>query len=351
MRQDLAASSAVVVARLARPTPPNPADPVAEGVTDLVVGKVLKTHPAVARQKTIVLNRYLTADKMGSDTVLVGIDVDKGKFDPWWGKPVRPGSDLAKYVEGILKVSEKKPAERLRYFFDYLPHAETEIADDALLEFETAEYRDLRKVAATLPPDKLGAWLADRKTPARRVGMYALLLGHCSKDSARDAELLRAHLGRDGSYHARDFLLIGLVLLQPKEGWQAVREEVGNPSKEFMSRFLALRAARFLAESRPDVVAPDEVVRGITPFLDQPDISDIVVEDLRRWQRWEMTGRVLALRHQAQFKIPILERALVRFALGSPAAEAKAFVEEQRRLNPDRVSDAEELLALEAEKQ
>ncbi len=347
-RQHLADAHAVVVGRLARPTPPNPSGAEGEAVTDLVIGKILKGPALVAGKGTIPLRGHHPPERVGGETVLIAVGPFRGKFDPYWGRAFRAGSDLPKYVEGILKVSGKKPAERLRFYFDYLQNPEKEIADDALREFVTAEYKDLREAATALPPDKLGAWLTDPKTPAYRVDMYSLLLGHCSKDRAGDFLLLRALAGKSEKQPARDRLFVGLVLLEPKEGWQLVCDILRDPSREIRDRIDTWRAVGFLMDSRPDVIAPNELVKGLTPLLDQPDLADLAIQHLRKWKRWEMTGRVLALHPLAPFNQEgIVRRAIVRFAVCSPTAEAKRFVEEQRRRDPDLVGSVEECLELE----
>src|SRR5207248_10715930 len=105
------------------------------GVTDFIVEKTIQAHPLLAGKQTITLDREVRLDKKEPNLLLFA-DLDKqGKLDFYRGVPVRPNSALPRYVEGILEHRHEKPAQRLRFYFDYLNHAEDLIANDALQEF------------------------------------------------------------------------------------------------------------------------------------------------------------------------------------------------------------------------
>ncbi len=63
-----------------------------------------------------------------------------------------------------------------------------------------------------------------------------------------------------------------------------------------MLRYAALRTVRFLWDSRPDLVSKKELTAGMALLLDQSDIADLAVDDLRKRECWDMANRVLALR-------------------------------------------------------
>jgi hypothetical protein len=69
---------------------------------------------------------------------------------------------------------------------------------------------------------------------------------------------------------------------------------------------------------------------------------------LRRWGYWDEADRVLGLRKKPAYEIPIVRRAVLRFALSCKGnAAAARYVEGQRKKDAQAVSDAEELLKLE----
>jgi hypothetical protein len=144
-----------------------------------------------------------------------------------------------------------------------------------------------------------------------------------------------------------DGMLAGLVMLMPQEGWAYLRDIIKDPSKEFMLRYAGLRAARFLWDSRPDLVDQKQLVDAVCLLLDQGDIADLAVEDLRKWGRWEVSDRVLGLYEKKSHDVPIVRRAILRYALSCSQPKASQFVDRLRQKDPETVKDVEELLKLE----
>jgi hypothetical protein len=262
--------------------------------------------------------------------------------------PVRKDSRLPEYLKGALNVQGQPIAKRLRFFFNFLDSPDLEISNDAYKEFANADYKDYRDMAKSLPADRIARWLKDPRTPEFRIGLYASMLGHCGRD--QDAALLRSLLDDPAKRLTSgvDGVLAGYTMLRPKEGWAYARAILKDPKKEFLLRYAALRAARFLWEFRPDLVDRKELAQGVAQLLDQGDIADLAIEDLRKWQAWDMTDRVLGLRGKAPYEVPIVRRSILRFALSNKDNKAAAaYVAEQRKKDPDAVADAEELLKLE----
>ena len=186
------------------------------------------------------------------------------------------------------------------------------------------------------------------KTPSFRFGLYGSMLGHCGK--AKHAALLQK-LVQDPEKQVGtgvDGLLAGYVMLKPEEGWKYVTSVLNNPKADFGVRFAALRTARFFHDTRTDVVKPDQIVAAVAQMITQKDAADLGIEELRKWHCVELTERVLALKDQPAFTVPVVRRAVLRFALSASGnAAAAAYVAEQRSRDPARVQDAEELLRLE----
>ena len=317
-----------------------------QGSTDLQIEAVVKKHDILGEKKVVTLPRYVPTDKTMSK-FLIFCDVFKGKIDPYRGIPVKSDSDIVKYLQGALAVKNKDVSARLRFFFDYLDNADLEIANDAYKEFANADYKDYRGMAKDLPADKIAKWLQDPATPAFRFGLYASMLGHCGGD--KHAEVLRKMLD-DSQKQAGtgvDGMLAGYAMLKPKEGWAYVQEILNDPKKEFMVRYAALRAIRFFWNSRPDLIPEQDLVEGAKILLDQSDIADLAIEDLRLHHCWEVSKQVLDLYDKKSHDVPIIRRYIVRYALSCPKKEAAEFITKVRRKDPEMVKDLEEFLKLE----
>jgi hypothetical protein len=317
-----------------------------EGTTDFQIEKVLKSHEYLKgiKDNKITLPRYVPQSK---NKFVVFIEIYKGNLDPYRGVEVQPGSDLVKYLEGAVAVKEKPQPERLRYCFEFLNSTDFDVAMDAYREYAKADYKDYADMARKLPADKIAAWLQDPKTPPYRYGLYSSLLGHCGtpahakllKDMIEDPEK-RKGSGIDG-------MLAAHIMIQPKEGWLFLVDKLKDTRQEFMFRYACLRTLRFLWDQRPDLVDKKAIVSGVAEVLRQPDMADFAIEDLRRWQRWEMTDPIIDLFDQKTHQIPVVKRAVLRFALASPMPRAMEFVKQQRQRDAEWVKDTEELLKLE----
>lgn len=97
------------------------------------------------------------------------------------------------------------------------------------------------------------------------------------------------------------------------------------------------------------MIPKKSLIEAIVLLLDQEDISDLAIEDMRKWKVWDQADKVLGLQEKDAYKkIPIVRRAVLRYALsckGSTAADD--FVKKQRLADAQGVMDAEELLKLE----
>ncbi len=326
---------------------------LADNTTDFVIEKVLKSNPflksgkvkKVDGKKVLTLPRYLPQAKT---KYVIFCDVYKDMVDPFRGVEIQAGSDLVKYLTGAMSMKERPLGERLRYCFDHLNSPELEVAMDAYREFARTDYKDYMEMARKLPAETIAEWLKDPKTPPYRLGLYCSLIGLCGKPE--HGKLLRAMIEdpdkRKGS--GIDGMLLGYVALQPKEAWTYLTRLLDDSKQEFLMRYAGLRTIRFMWESRPDLLPKKDLVAGLALVLNHSDMADFAIEDLRKWERWEMTDKVLDLFGKKTHDVPVVKRAILRFALRCPNPRAVTFVRQQRKRDSEWVQDTEELLKLES---
>ncbi len=351
MSKELNQAAFVVYGSLSNPQLKELPDGTQVGTTDMQIEDVVKPHSYLKDKKKLVLPRYLPVDQQTKVKFLVFCDIFKERVDPYHGMPIK-SDDIVPYLKGATALDEKDITKRLMFFFNYLDHSEPDINLDAYKEFANADYQEILKVAQSVDRAKwrakLMAWLKDRDTPTYRFGLYGYLLGLFGK--SEDAEVLLELLNdpQRGLVSGIDGVLAGLVTLRPKEGWQYTFNVLSDSSKEVIRRYAALRTARFFWEYRPDVIDRQELLKGVASLLDHADMADFAIDDLRKWKQWQYTDQVLALWNRKSHDVPIVRRAIIRFALSCPkeTTKAHAFLEEQRRLNPSLVKDVEELLKL-----
>jgi hypothetical protein len=315
------------------------------GTTEFNITATLKSDPALGDKKMLELPRYLpVSDPKDPPRFLLFCDVYKGKLDFFRGTSIK-SSEAVDYVKGALALDSKDRPRVLRYYFDFLENADKEIANDAFLEFAKASDIELGQVAPKLSAEKLRGWLKDPQTPDNRLGLYAFLLGACGGDA--EAALLRKMLDdpTDRTKAAFDGILGGYINLRPREGWDLAMTLLKDEKKSFAVRFAVVRTLRFYHNWKPDD-SKDYVQRGLRVILSQGDLADMAIEDLRRWQVWDLTSEVLALYGKKGFDAPIVRQAILRYALSCPKTDtaAAAFVAERRKQDPELVKDAEDAL-------
>ena len=83
-----------------------------KGSTDLVFEEFLKTDPAFAKQRLLVLPRWLPLDPKKPKKVVTFIDVYEGKLDPFRGVEVH-SPELAKYLKAVLELDDRDRAGAL----------------------------------------------------------------------------------------------------------------------------------------------------------------------------------------------------------------------------------------------
>jgi len=351
-------------------------DDISKNRSIIKVERVLKAHPAFDDPKTLTVQRYIPKVVGGKEpqwilfcyvtpeairktaasvtSTLALADYSNAYVDAYRGDELPKGSQLPAYLEGTRKLAGKPQTERLAFFFEYLESNEIFVSSDAFTEWGFADYKDVRTVAANLKPETLLAWLRDPGTLGSRLGLYGLLLGHCGKKE--HAAELRKLLDDPGNKYSLglDGLLAGYTLLDPKAGWEYVAALARETKKDFNTRYAALRTLRFFEESRPDLTdatARRDLFRDI---LAQDDIADMVIEDFRRWKKWDEAATILEWSKKETHDKGIVKRAILKFCIAASweakNADAAAYVEKARTANPRAVKVAEDLVRDDAPK-
>lgn len=338
-----------------------------KGTTELIIDSVIKPHPYLVGRKSLQIPRYVAPSKeqtqylvfcslytrlaefpataIASAAILGNYQF--AQLDPYRGEPVPPDSRMAEYLKGAIAVRDADPVKRLRFFFDYLDASDLVISTDALMEFGNSDYKEVRQLAANLPAERILGWLTDPNTPPSRLGLYGLLIGHCGKPA--DAVKIRAILDDPNRMYSSglDGIIAGYIMLDRKAGWEYLLGLLKDTKKDFPVRYAGLKVLRFFWEYRPDIIEPAEVLEAMKILVAQPDIADLPIEDLRKWGRWELADYILQFdEKESHHKIPIVRRAILRYALSVPGnnPRAAAYVAAARKSDPERVEFVEQML-------
>jgi hypothetical protein len=322
-----------------------------KGTTDLVVQEILKGDAVVAGKKTITVERYV-ADKEKKVYLAFGT-VKQGMIEFHLGIASSPA--FIDYVRGLLRIDVKDRTAVVKYCFDRLEDKDSEIAARAVNEFlvqkswgglfSTAPDPRLRTVARKLSPQKLRQWLGSEDVEGNRADLYCCLLGICGDTS--DVDLLQKFVAKQRQKmgrHAQE-AFIGIVRLSPKDGFQYARNFLKAKDDPFGVRYSAYSAIVHFLDDEKGVVAQDLLLGALSDLIEDAEFADFPI--FQFWERrvWKYTDRILALKNnKAIFRIPVVRRQLLLYALQCPDPAAQRLIAELRKTDPDSVSEAEELL-------
>lgn len=339
-------ASLVVYAQLAnaRQTPTTDPDKPTEQ-TDMTIVKVIKSHPILAGRKQFVLPRYIGAAEKESVKYLLFAEVVKGTIDPYRGLPV-DNPRFVDYLAESVRLAKAPPKERLAFFFRHLDDKDEAISRDAYSEFAAAPYKDVAAASSSYDPQRVAGWLKDKDTPSYKIGLFGLLLGTCG--GPEHAKLLRELIDDKDKRPLTgiDGMLGGYAILDPAAGTKLVLDILRDPKNDFNFRYAALRTVRFLLTELPKA-DQKQIFAGLEGVIATPDMSDLVIDELRKNQVWSALPKVLAIYAKENYDQLIIRRSVIRFALRCPGDPAAKFIAGVRAKDPQLVADVEEILRFE----
>lgn len=232
-----------------------------------------------------------------------------------WASPLAVSEASYQYIKQA-PTQETPLSERLKYFVKFLEYPDAMVAGDAYGEFANAPYKDIVPIKDKFPRDDLRKWLTDPNTPKTRLGLYGLMLGLCGNEE--DAQLLREiieqptqdyRLGIDG-------IMAGYLLIKGEEGLPLIEDgKLRNTDAAFSETYAGMQALRFLWTYAPERVPADRLRAAMRILLDRPDLADLVITDLARWEDWSVVDRLMQMYTEKDYSIPSIKRNIVRYFL------------------------------------
>jgi hypothetical protein len=312
-----------------------------EGLTDFRVDDVIQPDVSLGQQKLLTIQQFVPVNPANPVRHLFFGRIVNGKVEIVHTQEMAGGA-VVDYLKAGLSIADRDRVAVLQFSYKYLDSASADVANDAFFEFAKASDLEIAQLAGKLPPDKFRNLLTDPKTPVDRLGIYAYLLGACgTKD---DAAVLAAVIGKNDerTRQALSGLLGGLIELRPDLGWATVQAVLGDPKRPYSDKLAAVSTLRFCHAAKPQ--SRKEIIQAFSSIVERGDLADLAIEDLRRWQWWELTRQVLAQYSKPTHSAPLVRNSMVRYALSCPEPEAVEFVKWLRQTDPNRVAGQLETL-------
>ena len=326
------------------------------GSTEYAVLKVV--HDSGGELKPggkVMIDRY-RASKAGDMFLLLGTKVETLE----WGSPLEVTETSFNYI--TQAPSKEAPAtKRLEYFVKFLEFSDHIVADDAYGEFANAQYKDIVAVKNKFPKEKLREWLSNPQTVPSRLGLYGLMLGLSGAEA--DAEYLKGRLIEpvEGFRLGIDGMMGGYLLLAGDKGLTVLEDaKLRDKKVPFSETYATMQALRFMWTYGDNRISKDRLRQSMRIILDRPELADLVIVDLGRWQDWSVSDRLMELYGTAGYDIPSTKRAIVRFYLTAEATKpkdakgplpahvitAQKHLKTLRETDPETVKSAEEFFYL-----
>lgn len=340
LRQELAQSSLVVLGNLTDPRL------IGEnGQTDVRIRTVVKSPAQFKAPVLLTIPRYLPSDPKKPLPCLAFGETDGLKTDLYRVMPLR-GDGMAEYLTAVAKLPEHDPSKRLLFYFTHLDRADPDVAADAFLEFAKATDAEVAEVASKLDAARLRKLLMNPETPEDRLNLYAFLLGACGNRD--DIRTIRTLLDKPSArFNSAVGGLCGAwIQLEPAAAWAWIGGKLADPEVSFSERLNLLATVRFFRAWKPEA-HKGEILKAMSGLIRDGNMADLAIEDLRRWQWWDLTEVILAQYGRKTHAAPIVRKAIVRYAFCCPRKDSLDFADSVRRAEPTTAEEVQEGVDLE----
>jgi hypothetical protein len=279
------------------------------GVTVYEITKIVKAPEGLLKVGDNIELPAFRASTKGKKYLLTGTQTAAIE----WGTPLDVTEEAFEYI-----VKAPAPSlgyeKRLPYFIKHLEHEDDVVATDAYAEFANAPYEEIAKVGEHVPREKVRKWIADKETVPTRLGLYGLMLGLSGNEE--DAALMLKKINEP----TKDFrlgidgIMSGYLMISGSEGLKILEIfKLKDKDVPFSETYAAMQALRFMWKYEPDTIAKDRLRQSMRILLDRPELADLVIADLARWEDWEVVDQLLVMYDDEDFSIPSIKRAIIRF--------------------------------------
>lgn len=337
LSEEITAMDAVVIAQLEVP-PPAPkagtaSDEVPKGkfkIIEIIKGQSLLT------KKPMIETVYFGDAKKGKKFLITGV----GPENLQWSTPLGITEQAQEYIQKLGKIA-KSGSERLEFFQKYLEDKDDLLARDSYDEFAKSPYEAVTALKPKMNHDQLISWIKDSNVPTSRRRLYFTMLGVCgTKD---DVKLLEAYVkSNDRKEKAGlDALIACYLMLKGADGVSLVEDlYLKNKTAEYADTYAAIMALRFHGND-VHVIDRGRLVQALRHMLDRPNLADLVIPDLAKWEDWASMEKLVKLFKEADEKTSWVKVPVVNYLRVCPLPEAKEHIKQLEKIDPEAVRRAQ----------
>ncbi len=171
--------------------------------------------------------------------------------------------------------------------------------------------------------DKLVEWIKSPKIPVSRRRLYLTMLGVCgTQDDMPMLEEMIKSKDRQ-TKGALDALVAAYLTLKGPDGMPLVEDLfLKNKDAEYTDTYATIMALRFHG-TEEKIIPRDRLLEGLRLMLDRPQLADLVIPDLARWEDWSVMDRLVELFKNSDDESSWVRVPVVNYLRACPLPEAK----------------------------
>jgi hypothetical protein len=332
--EELGTMDVAVIAKLVKLPPPSskPGDEIQKAtfeVTQIIKGEGL----VKAKEKVETL--YFGDGAIGKSFLIMGISPPA----TMWSTPLPLTDRGAKYLTEVTRLP-KDNNERLVFFQKYLEDEDEMLARDAYDEFARAPYSDIKAIKDKLTHNQVVAWIKNPDIPASRRRLYLVMLGVTGTE--KDIPMLEEFMTSSDrkAKSGLDALIACYLTLKGEAGLPLVEKLfLANEKADYADTYAAIMAIRFHGTDG-GVIESKRLVKSLHPMLERPELADLVIPDLAKWEDWSVMDRLFALYKTANEKNSWVRVPVVNYLRVCPLPKAKELLQECEKIDPAAVKRA-----------
>ena len=137
-----------------------------------------------------------------------------------------------------------------------------------------------------------------------------------------------------------DALVACYLVLKGAEGLPLVEELLlTNKQAEYSDTYAAIMALRFHG-TELSIIPRSRLVAALRHILDRPELADLVIADLARWEDWSVMPRLVQLFKEADQQSSWVRVPVINYLRACPLPEAKQHIQALAQIDPDAVKRA-----------
>jgi hypothetical protein len=215
------------------------------------------------------------------------------------------------------------------------------LARDAYDEFARAPYSEVQGLRERMNHGQLLAWIKNPDVPLNRRRLYMVMLSVCGgpDDLPTLEQMLRSEDKK--SRAGLDAMLGCYLMLAGPEGMGLVEDLfLKNTKAEYADTYAAIMALRFHG-TETDRVPRQRILQGFHLLLDRPEVADLIIPDMIRWEDWSQVERLVKLFKEADKKSNWVRVPIINYLRKCPRPEAKEPLAELAKMDPEAFKRAE----------